>query len=52
MTWGIDDVDLRIFVKYCRIFGKDGNTSFSFNIIGVHDAFLNFLVGAEYAGLF
>ena len=52
MTGSIDDVDFYILIKDCRVFGKNGDTSFSFNIIGVHDTFCHFLIGTEHAALF
>ena len=52
MTRGIDDVDFCIFIKDCRVFGKNRDSTFSFDGIGVHDTFSDFLVCAENAALF
>ena len=51
MARGIDNVDFCIFVGNGRILGKNGNTSFPFDIVGVHDTLGNFLVVAEYTAL-
>ena len=51
MSWCVDDIDLCIFVVYSGILGKDGDTSLTLNIVGVHYTFLNFLVGTEYTAL-
>ena len=47
MSRSIDDVDLGILVIYGSVFGKDGDTSFTLNVVGVHNTFLYFLVVTE-----
>ena len=34
------------------IFGENRDSTFSFNIVGVHDTFRNILIFAEYTALF
>jgi len=51
MSWSVDDVDLLIFIKYCGILGKDGDSALTLDIIGVHDTLFHFLVRAEYTAL-
>ena len=45
MSWGIDNVDFGVFVMNC-------DTTLSLNIVGVHDTFLNLLIGTENTALF
>ena len=52
MARGVDDVDFCVFIKYSRVFGKDRDSTLSFNGIGVHDTFSDFLICAENAALF
>ena len=52
MSRCIDDVDLDILVKNCCILGKNCDTTFTFDIIGVHDSFLYNLIGSENTALF
>ena len=51
MARGIDYVDLDTFIMYRCIFGKNGDSSFPLDIVGVHDSFLNFLILAKNAAL-
>ena len=51
MTWSVDDVDLGIFVINSCIFGKNRDTTFPLDIVGVHNTFLDFLIRTEYAAL-
>ena len=51
MTWSVDDVDLGIFVINSCIFGKNRDTTFPLDIVGVHDTFLDFLIRTEYTAL-
>ena len=51
MAWRIDNVDLRTVVVDSGILGKDGNTTLSLNIIGVHNPVNNFLILAENSAL-
>ena len=51
MAWGVDDVDFGIFVINSCIFGKNRDTTFPFDIVGVHDTFLDFLIRTEYTAL-
>ena len=52
VTGSIDDVDFIIAVFYRRVFGKNGNSSFSFEIVGVHNSVVYHLVGTERSALF
>ena len=52
MARSINDIDFYIFVEYSSILRKNGNTTFTLNIIGIHDTFLDFLIGTEYTTLF
>ena len=40
-----------VFIMNGRVFGQDGDATFSFLIVGVHDPFLYLLVGTEYTAL-
>ena len=51
MAGCIDYVDLDPFIMNRSIFGKDGNASFPFDIVGVHDSLLNFLILTKNAAL-
>ena len=51
MSWGVDDIDLLIFIKNSGILGKDGDSALTLDIIGVHDTLFHFLVRTEYAAL-
>ena len=52
MSGRIDDVDLGSFVIDSSIFGENRDSTFSLNIVGVHDTFRNILIFAEYTALF
>ena len=52
MPRSVDDIDLCAFIHNGSIFGQNGNTPFSFDIIGVHDTFCHFLIFPEYSALF
>ena len=52
MAWGVDDVDFRSLVVNCCIFGKNGDSTLTLDIVRVHDTFLNLLIGTENAALF
>ena len=51
MSWGIDNVDLCVFVMNCCVLGENCDTTLSLNVIRVHDTFLNLLVGTENTAL-
>ena len=51
MSRSIDDIDLGAFVMYGCVFGENGDPSFSFDIIGVHDSFPDLLILTENAAL-
>ena len=51
MSRGVDNIDLSAFVMYGCVFGENGDPSFSFDIIGVHDSFPDLLVFTEDAAL-
>ena len=38
MTGSIDDVNQGVLVTNGGVFGQDGDTAFSFEVIGIHDA--------------
>src|SRR5581483_4535725 len=48
---GVDDVDLLAFVKDGGVFGKDGDAALALELVGVHDALGEVLIGAKGAGL-
>ena len=52
MTWGVDDIDFCILIKNSGIFGENGDSSFSLNVVGVHDSLSYFLIGTEHTALF
>ena len=52
MSRCVNDINLNTFVMNSSILGEDSDTTFSFNIIGVHDTLLNFLICTENAALF
>ena len=52
MTWGVDDIDFCILIKNSSIFGENGDSSFSLNVVGVHDSLSYFLIGTEHTALF
>ncbi|MNE49910.1 hypothetical protein D3C80_1444610 [compost metagenome] len=51
MARGIYDVDQEFFIGNCCIFGKDSDSAFPLQIVGVHCTFLQGFVGAENTGL-
>ena len=51
MARSVQDVDLAAIVHNGSILGQDGDPTFSFLIVGVHDPFLHLLVGPEYTAL-
>ena len=51
MSRCVDDIDLGIFIIYGGVLGEDGNTTFAFDVVGVHDTFRNFLILTEYTTL-
>jgi len=51
MAGGIDDIDFVVVVKEGGVFREDGDAALAFEIVGVHDAFGDDLIGAEDAGL-
>ena len=48
----IQDVDFAAIMHNGSVLGQDGDSTFSFLIVGVHDPFLHLLVGTEYTALF
>ena len=48
---GVDDVDLGVLVVDRRVLGQDGDAALFFEVVGVHDALGDGLVGAEGARL-
>ncbi len=51
MARGIDDIDLRILIKYGRVLGQDGDAPLPLDIVGIHNALCHFLIGPEHAAL-
>ena len=47
----VHDVDLEVVVKHGGVLGEDGDAALAFEIVGVHDAVHQLLVGAKYAAL-
>lgn len=52
MPWGVDDVDFVATPVHGAVFGEDGDTSFSFEFVVVHEEVANLLVVAEGFGGF
>ncbi len=52
MSRRVDNIDFYVLIKNSGIFGKDGNSAFALDVAGVHNAFPDLLVFAEYAALF
>ena len=48
---GVDDVDLGVVIVDGGVLGEDGDAALFFEVVGVHDALGDGLVGAEGAGL-
>ncbi len=51
MARGVDNVDFGVLIKNGGVLGKDGDSPFPFDVIGIHDTFLHLLVGPEHAAL-
>ena len=51
MARGVDDVDLGAFVGDGSVFGEDGDTPFSLDVVGIHDPLRHVLMLAEHAAL-
>jgi hypothetical protein len=51
VAWRVHDVDLYIVIEDCGVLGQNGNAAFTLQIIGVHDAFNQVLVGPKCAAL-
>ena len=51
MSRGIDDVDLDAVIIHRCILGENRDAALSLNIVGIHDAIHNLLIGAEHAAL-
>src|SRR5207249_4300634 len=49
---GIDDVDARAAILDGAVLGEDGNATLAFDVVGIHDALAEPLVGGEGARLF
>ena len=48
---GIDDVETGFLPLHRGAFGENGDAAFTFQVVGIHDAFGNLLIGAERTGL-
>ena len=51
MAGCVDDIDLNTIIIDGSVFGKDGYSAFSFEIVRVHDSFFNHLIASEYTAL-
>ena len=51
MARGIDDIDLCTFICDSCILRQNRDTTFTLNVIGVHDTFGHLLIGTENAAL-
>ena len=49
MARGINDVDLNVVMHDGAVLGINGDAPFTLDIVGVHYAVHNFLIGTEYA---
>ncbi len=52
MTRSVDNIDFCIFIVDRSVFGKDRDSTFTFNIVRIHDTFCYFLIFTEYSALF
>ena len=52
MSRGIDDVDVGAFVFDGAVFRQNRNAALAFDVVTVHHALGNSLIGTEGAGLF
>ena len=52
MSGSVYNIDFYTVIKYGGIFGQNRDSAFAFDVIGIHDPFRHFLIGAEYAALF
>ena len=52
MSRSVNDIDLCIFINNCSVFGKNGNSTFTFDIVGIHYSFGYFLIFTENTALF
>src|SRR5262249_52617507 len=51
VTRRIDDVDLGVVEEQRGVFRENGDAALAFQVVGVHHAFDDFLIGAENAAL-
>ena len=51
MAGRVYDVDLEVVIKHRGVLGENGDAALTFEIVGVHDAVDQFLIGAKYAAL-
>ena len=51
MTRSINDVDLGAAICYGSVLGEDSDTSFTLDIVGIHDTLSDLLVVTEYTAL-
>ena len=51
MAGGVDDVDVRAFVGDRTVLGENGDAALFLEVVAVHHAFFDVLVGGERAGL-
>ena len=51
VTRGVHDVDFGVMKKQRGVFGENGDAPFAFQIVGIHDAFHQRLVGAKNSAL-
>jgi hypothetical protein len=51
VTWGIDDVDFGVVKEKSGVLGENGNATLALQVVGVHDALDEGLVGAKNTAL-
>ena len=52
VSGSVDDIDFYAFIMDSSVFGQNSDTTLTFDIIGVHDTFLYFLIFTENTALF
>ena len=51
MSRGINNINLCVLIGNSSVLGKDRNTTFTFDIIRIHDTFCDLLVFTEHTAL-
>ena len=47
MAWGVDDIDLVVFIVDGGVFSENRDPSFALLVLAVHDAFRDFFIISE-----